>query len=358
MIRVLLVDDSPTALHYLVHLINSDPDMRVAAAIGDGSGALAAVLSHQPDVVVMDVHMPRVDGVVATREIMESAPTPVVIMSGSSRTNDTVLAARAIDVGAVAVVRKPVGPELPEHVATTAAFLACIRSMAEVRVVRRWAAASRHCAPTVGIEPPVQLRLVAIGASTGGPVVLQTIFSQLPGDFRIPIVAVQHMARGFVEGFVQWLRDQVRRPISVAVHGQALEPGCLYVAPDGGHMEFDSAGTIVIRKDGSDHGHIPSVSRMFHSAASVFGPAAVGVLLTGMGSDGADGLRAMREAGALTIAQDRETAVVYGMPAEAAQLNAAQLYLSPAQIVGTLAHLHDLALEEARRSMPPGEARG
>jgi two-component system chemotaxis response regulator CheB len=337
MITVLVVDDSAQGREYLVPLLDSDRELRVAAAVNAGPQALAAVVRYRPDVVVMAVSMPDADGVLTTRLIMESTPTPVVVVSGTPGTEEAALAACAMEAGAVALVRKPGNSgHSPEE---AAAFLRCVRSMAEVKVVRRWKPAAGAGHDPLTWEPPLAVELIAIGASTGGPPVLQAILARLPEPFPIPIAIVQHMAAGFIEGFVHWLAGQTRHAVSVARDGEAAEPGRIYVAPEGGHLEFTVRGRMVLRRHSPEHGHAPSVSRLFRSAAEAYGPAAAGVLLTGMGQDGADGLRIMRECGALTIVQDRESSVVYGMAAEAVSLDAARLILPPEQIATALARL-------------------
>jgi two-component system, chemotaxis family, protein-glutamate methylesterase/glutaminase len=211
--------------------------------------------------------------------------------------------------------------------------------------VRRWpkdrhreAKAALEAAPFPSTRP-AELRLVAIGASTGGPMALQLLLSHLPANFSIPIVVVQHMAQGFVQGFVEWLAGVTGRRILVGSHGQRILEGYTYVAPDHFHMGVTSDGRISLSRCERDNGLCPAVSRLFHSAADAYGKGAVGVLLTGMGKDGAAELKRMQEKGAVTFVQDGESAVIHGMPGEAIRLGAASYILPPERIAATLAEL-------------------
>jgi two-component system chemotaxis response regulator CheB len=183
------------------------------------------------------------------------------------------------------------------------------------------------------------VRLVAIGASTGGPLVLQTLLSRLRPGFAAPIVIVQHISLGFAEGLVQWLVTSTGYPVRLAAHEVVMQPGVAYIAPDGVHTTVDTAGRLVLGEGPKDHGFRPSVASLFRSAAQAFGPRAVGVLLTGMGFDGARELKAMRDAGAVTLVQDADSAVINGMPGEAARLGAAVHVLPPETIAATLNRL-------------------
>jgi two-component system chemotaxis response regulator CheB len=187
-------------------------------------------------------------------------------------------------------------------------------------------------APVLGQK----IRVVAIGASTGGPPVLQQIFSSLPPSFPAPILLVQHISPGFTQGFVDWLNRTATLQARLAVDGERIVPGNIYVAPDGYQMKVDNSGRIVLATEEAENGIRPSISYLFRSVASAFGPKSIGILLTGMGRDGADELKTMRDKGALTIAQDKESSIVYGMPMEAMKLGAAQYSLPPDKIIDML----------------------
>lgn len=340
MIRVLVVEDSPTVREFLIQILCSDPDITVVGTAETGEEALAAVERTRPDIITMDVHMPRMNGFDATRRIMETHPTPIVIVSGASDATDTAKAFRAIECGALAVLSKPVGVDHPEHQQSTAELVSTVKLMSEVKVVRRWPRYRQaEAVPMTPLAKEIRLqatqsqaRIVAIGASTGGPPVLQAILAALPRSFPVPILIVQHIAAGFTQGLVEWLAQSSSLPVQIPTHGQSVLPGHVYVAPEGLQMTVGADAHVQLRSDEPENGLRPSVACLFRSVAKAYGPSAVGVLLTGMGKDGAWELKLMKEQGAVTIAQDRETSVVHGMPGEAIKLGGATYVLSPEKI--------------------------
>jgi two-component system chemotaxis response regulator CheB len=250
---------------------------------------------------------------------------------------------RAVQAGAVAVLPIPAGIGHPEHESTASELIQTVKLMAEVKVVKRWPR-SRNGQPPAKIEIETihkkeRIEVVAIGASTGGPPVLQTILSSLPTNFPAPLLIVQHIASGFVDGFVQWLKAASGISVQVARNGETMLPGRAYVAPDNFHMVVTSQHTIALRGDPPENGLRPSVATLFRSVARVYGQRAAGVLLTGMGKDGADELRQIKDAGGITFAQNEETCVVYGMPGEAVKLDAATYILPPQTIASSLTTL-------------------
>lgn len=342
-VKVLVVEDSPSIREFLVYLLASDPEIRVIGTAANGEEALAAVASKRPDVVTMDIHMPKMNGFEATRKIMESCPTPIIIVTGSSSGDELATTFLALEAGALAVMKRPMGIGHPQHAATAMELIQTIKLMAEVKVVRRWAQRPKSIPAAVPAAMPYRplpaagIRLVAIGSSTGGPLVLQEILATLPGNFPVPIIVVQHIADGFTEGFAQWLTHSSGFPVSVATHNEFMQPGRAYVAPNGYQATVDRSGRIALQKDSPENGLCPSVSCLFRSVAAAYGPNAVGILLTGMGKDGAAELGLMRGKGAVTIAQDKESAVVHGMPGEAIGLGAAMYVLPPDKIAAALA---------------------
>lgn len=344
MIKVLVVEDSPVVREFLVHILGSDPGIRVVGTAHDGEEALEAVRRWQPDVITMDIHMPVMDGLEATRRIMETAPTPIVIVSGSEDPREVATTFEAIEAGALAVLRRPAGIGHPDHEITAREVVQTVKLMSEVKVVRRWSRARRMAPPPRPAEmglarEPAKVRVVAIGASTGGPPALQTILAALPQDFPVPLLIVQHMAAGFVRGFVEWLAHSSSLPIHLPTHGEIMLPGRVYVAPDEHQMKVERGGKLALTKDEPENGLRPSVSYLFRSVAEVYGCDAVAALLTGMGRDGAEELRRLKEKGAVTIAQDKDSSVVHGMPGEAIRLDAAMLVLPPEKIAAVLTNL-------------------
>lgn len=347
MIRVLVVEDSPTVREFLLQILCSDPAIEVVATAETGEEALEAVERFRPDIVTMDIHMPRMNGFDATRRIMETHPTPIIIVSGTADATDTAKAFRAIESGALAVLSKPAGVGHPGHQQSSAELVRIVKLMSEVKVVRRWPRyRPAEIVPEATLCKEIRLqtsrsqpRIVAIGASTGGPPVLQTILAALPRNFPIPVLIVQHIAAGFTQGLVEWLAQSSSLSVQIPTHGQSVLPGHVYVAPDGLHMAVGADGHVQLGLDEPENGLRPSVACLFRSVANAYGPSAVGVLLTGMGKDGAWELKLMKEQGAVTIAQDRETSVVHGMPGEAIRLGGATYVLPPEKIRAALASL-------------------
>jgi two-component system chemotaxis response regulator CheB len=345
MIKVLIVENSAVVRELLMYILSSDPAIQVIGTAGNGEEAVKAVADKRPDIVTMDINMPKMDGFEATRIIMETTPTPIVIVSASWDPQEVEKTFRAMEAGALAAVRKPVGIAHPDYKDQAKELIQMVQLMSEVKVIRRQSRIKHGKGIPVGlavndlIPSTTGVKAVAIGASTGGPPVIETILSRLPKDFRAPLLIVQHIAPGFVQGFAAWLANSCRFPVKIAAQGEFPLPGHAYIAADDVHMGVDAGGRIVFDGSEPENGLRPSVSYLFRSVAEVFGKNIVGVLLTGMGKDGAYELKMMKEKGAITIAQDKESCVVYGMPGEAVNLNAATYVLSPPKIAELLAGL-------------------
>jgi two-component system chemotaxis response regulator CheB len=341
-IKVLIADDSQVMRALLTQLLRSDSRIEVVAAVQDGQAALdfLATSETMPDVVVMDIHMPHMDGFETTRRIMETRPLPIVICTATADPKEMAIAFRSMEAGAVACVEKPIAPDRLASDPRALNLLQTVRLMSEVKVVRRWA---RPRIPLAGVPVPAHgngnggaVRLVGIGASTGGPPVLQTILSGLPKDFPAPLLIVQHIAPGFLSGMVEWLNQTTSLHIQIASHGTVPLPGHAYIAPDDFHLGVTSSGRLLLAREAPEGGLRPAVSYLFRSLAETCGASAIGVLLTGMGKDGAAELGRMKDLGACTIAQDRESSIVHGMPGEAIALGAARHVLPADRIAGAL----------------------
>ena len=344
MIHVLVVDDSPVQQTLLTHILSADPDIQIMGTAANGEEALAFLDRHKPDVITMDLNMPKMDGLETTEQIMQTRPVPIVIVSAHWDPHEATSTFRAMEAGAVAGVAKPqgVGPGSEE---AARQVVRTVKAMSEVKVVRRWAHRLRQADKAPAAPPPSptpphpdssDVRLVAIGASTGGPPVLLRILSELPMDFPVPVLIVQHIAKGFLQGLVEWLAQSAALPLRVPSHGDPLLPGHAYLAPDDFHLGVDRNGCVALSQDPLEHSLRPAVSYLFRSVAQRYGSQAVGVLLTGMGRDGAQELKLLKDAGATTIAQDKASSVVHGMPGEAIALGGATYVLSPDQLAPTL----------------------
>ncbi len=345
-INVLVADDSPVARMLLVHLLESDPQIHVIGTVNDGKAALDFLKEARPDVVLMDIHMPQMDGFEATRRIMETQPLPIIICTATTDPKEIATTFRMLEAGAVACVEKPVAREHADFERLATHLLQTVKLMSEVKVVRRWprsrlaSQVSHRPAGPVELKPAhTAVKLVGIGASTGGPPVLQTILGALPKDFPVPLLVVQHIARGFLSGLVEWLNQFTGPRVHVASHGAYPLPGNVYLAPDDFHMVVGGSGRILLTQEEAENGLRPAVARLFRSLAENYGPGALGVLLSGMGKDGAAEMKLMKDLGAITIAQNKETSIVHGMPGEAIELGGATHVLPAENIAAAISEL-------------------
>jgi two-component system chemotaxis response regulator CheB len=327
----MLVEDSLVVRHLLAHIVSRDPRLELVAAVGSGEEALAALGTVAPDVISMDIRLPGIDGMETTRRIMADRPTPIVVIADSVEDSSLKISMNALRAGALSVVEKPVATTNAGYEAVASEICTQLRIMAEVPVIRRrpigtsWSARPaalppRAGLPTKGVLPPTVL---AVAASTGGPPALARVIGGLPADFALPILVVQHMGPAFMEGFASWLNGVVAPPVALARDGEVAQAGRVYVAPGDRHLELGARGILRVTDAPAVGGQRPAATVLFRSLARHAGGGGIGVLLTGMGEDGAAGLLEMRRAGAATIAEDESTAVVFGMPAAAIRLSAA-----------------------------------
>lgn len=352
-IRVMIVEDSATVRQLLIHLINADPRLEVVASAASAEEALNVLARARPDVITMDIRLPGMNGFEATALIMSRQPTPVVVVSASIEAEDLNITMNALHAGALSVIEKPVGIAHADYEPMSKKVCDQLVSMSQVRVVRQRAWRPMTFPRSKNqpiISPPLKrpaslrssVKIVALVASTGGPAALVRILSALPVDFAAPILLVQHMAPSFIDGFVSWLDRSVPLNVVSARSGTVPKRGNVYIAPAEFHLEM---GPLTLRLSDAPpvHNQRPSGSVLFRSLARSLGPDALGVILTGMGEDGADGLLAMKQAGAHTIAEDQSTAVVFGMPAAAIALGAATETLPLASVP---ARLQELIVDE------------
>lgn len=334
-IRVLVVEDSAVQQEMLLYLLEEVGHFDVVGTAVNGVEGVSQVERLHPDVVLMDCQMPEMDGIAATRTIMERCPTPVVVMTASLVREDVSITFDAVKSGALAVVGKPTALGAPDHDRLVEQLLRTLRLMSEVKVVRKWPVHQKERRFEDESRPPhcaARARMIALAGSTGAPAVFADILGLIGAKVSAPVLILQHMAEGFVDGFALWLRQKSGMTVCIAQDGVLTEAGCAYVAPDGFHLGVDEGGRIVLTADPAEDGFRPSATRLFKSLAHAFGPASMGVLLTGMGRDGAAGLLDLRRAGGITVAQSEESCIVFGMPREAIRLDAARYVLDPSSI--------------------------
>jgi two-component system chemotaxis response regulator CheB len=346
-VTVVVVDDSSVQRRFARTVVESDPGLLLVGEARNGREAVAMVDKLRPHVVLMDLHLPVMNGIEAIERIMAVRPTPILVYSAFVDGDDRENATAALAAGAVDVMEKP-GAAGPAKLDDDAEVLRRrLRLIGRVKVITHPRArlggagatmSTRRLAATTGRVAAVRsetvapttldgltarrVRVLAIGASTGGPQALATLLGELPADLPSAVVVVQHMADGFIEGLASWLDGMCALPVSVGASGSRLQPGTVTIAPSGLNLIVHKELRVTTEQPPRSQYHVPGIDATFASVAEVAGPDAVGVLLTGMGRDGATGLKRMRDVGGFTIAQDEATCAVYGMPAAAMALGA------------------------------------
>ncbi len=317
-IRVLIVEDSAVVREHLRRIISADSRLQVAGMAATGEEALSVIDRVSPDVITMDIRLPGIQGFEATRRIMAHRPTPIVVVSGVG-SEEVSLTMQALKAGALSVVEKPVAATNENYEAMASRLCMQLAIMSEVKVVRQRSKSFDGSAKEHGSQSPMVYRVLGVATSTGGPGALMELFSGLGADFSLPIAVVQHMTASFMDGFAAWLASVAPMPVKVVGERTRMAGGQIYLAPcdrhlviEGGFASLDDSPPI-----GSQR---PAANMLFSSMARSAGPSGIGVLLTGMGEDGAIGLRDLRASGGYTIAEDESSAVVYGMPAAAVRL--------------------------------------
>ncbi|HEY9762240.1 MAG TPA: chemotaxis-specific protein-glutamate methyltransferase CheB [Trichocoleus sp.] len=361
-IRVLLVEDSPIAIAILKRILSSSPAIEVVGTARTGVEALTLIPRAKPDVVCTDLHMPQMGGLELTRHIMAEFPCPILVISASVQKDDASKVFQLLEAGAVDVFPKPQSGLSEDYERTKHELINKIRVLSGVKVFTQHRRSLGTVSPTLKpdtfkpgsfssgdsasssaslLSAPASRRsldirsprIIAIGASTGGPNALHTLFQALPPTLPVPILCVQHISEGFLQGLVDWLRRECRLSIAIAQTGQTPQAGTVYFAPENQHLELDGYGKLLCTASPPVSGHCPSATVLFKSVAAYYRRSVVAALLTGMGRDGADGLLTIAQAGGVTIAQDEASSVVFGMPKEAIALGAAQ-YVLPIEKIG------------------------
>ncbi|MCP4656001.1 MAG: response regulator [bacterium] len=331
-LRILLVDDSQIVRVVLNRILRKAPDIQVVGEAEDGLSAVHLAARLRPDVILMDIAMPRLDGIEATEQIMAEAPTAILVFSSEARVAEGRLVFEALERGAVDVLAKPESPAAWTQLAT--------QLPEQLRVVARsFSQDERH--KTGRVEPPpaipaapselrAPIRFLAIGASTGGPEALREFLAEMAPEPPMAILVVQHIAREFEEGLVEWLRRDLQLDFRIATEGEYPQPGAVRLGPQGSHLRLEAGGWLRLDTETAPlRGHRPAADALLRSCAVAAGHQAAGILLSGMGRDGVEGLLALRDAGCVTLVQNRATSVVFGMPQAALEARAASVALSP-----------------------------
>jgi two-component system, chemotaxis family, protein-glutamate methylesterase/glutaminase len=339
-VSVLVVDDSHICRQLICEALGRDPDLEVVGTCANGKEALEAARELRPQVITMDVEMPVMDGLTAVEHIMAEVPTPILMLTADPRQQAPDLTCRALELGALALQIKP---------AIDAGMEAWnlsreVKLLASVRVIRHIHNSKRRpplpgsgtaLAQVVGMPYGV----LAVASSTGGPQVLFRMLSELPADFPTPIVIVQHINAAFSESLAGWLANSSKLKVRLAQDGEQLLQGNVLIAPPGQHLSIPFRGRVALRPGVERDGHMPSGTVLLESAAKAYGRRTLGLILTGMGEDGADGMLAIKQAGGLTLAQNEESCVVFGMPGTSVARKAVDHLVHGDDIAGALVRL-------------------
>lgn len=338
-ISVLLVEDSPVALEILDRLLASSPDIKVVGKARNGKEAIELIPKLQPKVICTDLHMKEMDGLELTKQVMANHARPILVVSTSVQKSDTNTIFELLQAGAVDVFPKPNTGLASDYEQVKRDLINKIKVLSGVTVFTKRQTppivVSPLNSPVFPVDKTKAIRVITIGASTGGPQALHKILAQLPANLPVPVICIQHISQGFLQGLVNWLDSESLVKVKIASNGEIPQPGTVYFAPDKNHLELDAQGKFIYSSSLPVDGHCPSVTVTFKSVAKFYGRAAMSILLTGMGRDGASGMQYISDAGGITIAQDEKTCVVFGMPSEAISLGVVQ-HVLPIQDIAPL----------------------
>jgi two-component system, chemotaxis family, protein-glutamate methylesterase/glutaminase len=347
-IKVLLVEDSPVAVEILLRIFKSSSEIEVVGTAYNGKEALDLIPKVEPQVICTDLHMAGMDGLELTKQVMARYPRPILVISNSVQSDDPQNIFKLLQAGAVDILPKPMTGMPSDYNRIKQHLITRIKVLSGVKVftralpktapteVTKPIAASDNLTKRRSLKITAPVKVVTIGSSTGGPQALQKVLAPLPANFPVPILCTQHISKGFLQGLVDWLSSECKVKCKIAQTGESPVAGTVYFAPDDYHLELNSLGKVLFRSCETVDGHCPSVTVMFKSVAKFYKQGTLGILLTGMGKDGATGMQTIAQAGGTTIAQDEDSCIVFGMPKEAIALGAVHSILPIQDIASVL----------------------
>ena len=356
MIKVLLVDDSSIILNILKRIIDSSEELDLVGTARTGVDALKLIPKVKPDIICTDLLMPKMDGLEFTKKIMATNPIPILVISAQVEDEHENNVFELLEAGAVDVFPKPKGGTIEDYNSIKNRLIRKIRIIAGVKVFtkksspvalgagaklsnRSGVSAPAVSPPTSKKQPTSKIKILALAASTGGPQAFQEIFTHIPAGFSLPILCVQHISTGFLDGFLHWLKGYCRLPIEIAQTGDKPQSGRVYFPPERHNLKLDPLGRFYCGDDTTVDSHCPSATVLFDTVSHFYGASSLGVLMTGMGHDGASGLLNLQKKGGYTIAQDQESSIVFGMPQEAIKLGAVDEVLPLGEITPRILQL-------------------
>lgn len=341
--KVVLIEDSPVALEILQRMLNSSSEIDVVGTARNGEEGLAVIIKTQPDVICTDLLMENMDGLELTRRVMAEDPRPILVISNYVQKTDIDNVFRLLQAGAVDVFPKPATNSPTDYEKLKAALIAKIKVLSHMKVIpkRQYKQLPASCELTTSgsvsktdsprLMATSRVQIISLGGSTGSLQTIQKILNQLPSDFSLPVICVLHMGEGVLSGLVKWLSLECALRVKVAEVGEFPSPGTIYFAPEKNHLELNSQGAFIYSRVIPGEKHCPSITVTFKSVANYYGRATAGVLLSGIGSDGAEGLQTISQAGGITLAQNENA--MFGMVKEAMSLNAVQHLLNIEEMV-------------------------
>lgn len=336
----MLVEDSPTIREMFIYTLASEKDIEIVAIAKDGEEAIELARKVHPDIILMDIEMPKLNGFDAAEEIMRENPCPILLMSAVWNIDEIKETSIKRNIGALGVYEKPYGPGHPDFKELYNKIVTDIRLMSDVHVIKRHNKKNTPIKDEPCAQTRVKRSIVLIGASTGGPPILQLILSALPADYPLPVLVAQHMSSDFVNSLIEWLDDLCSIKIKKAEDGEKIHGGYAYIAPAEYHLCLNGDRIKLLKADKEDL-TVPSISKLFSSINPFYAQKIVAILLSGMGSDGADSIVKLKNNGALTLAQNEATSIVFGMANEAKKLGGIELTLPPEEIIGLLLEMQD-----------------
>ncbi|MEO5357981.1 MAG: chemotaxis-specific protein-glutamate methyltransferase CheB [Nitrospirae bacterium YQR-1] len=322
-IKVLIVDDSSFVRSCIRDILSDDLEIEVIAEASNGKQAAEMAGALSPDIITIDVEMPVLDGVQAISQIMAENPVPILVLTSQTSAET---AFRCISRGALEVITKS------DITSAPGSLIKKIKTLSRVKVISHIRGINKTPAQPVATKNNTLNKIIAVASSTGGPKALSVILSGLPHNFNCPVVIAQHMSEGFIGGLISWLDSIVQMDIKIAENNEVLKPEYVYFCPSEYNMEITDFGVVKLVKRKPDEIYHPSCDKLLISAAHVYGPGVMGVILTGMGDDGVAGIKTIKERGGITVAQDSETSVVYGMNGEAVKLGVVDKVLPVTEI--------------------------
>lgn len=342
MIKVLIIESSFAVRELLKDILNSDPEIVVIKMVENAKKVLDCLKQNAPDIIIMGIDVPDKTALDTAGKLMEIHPVPIIILSTELNHQEVEELYNTTNFGAVAILAKPLANDDLKYNNKVLNLIQTIKAISQVKMIRRFLKpkqVDKFTREKENLSSLNFIKCVAIGASTGGPSVLQKILSSLPKDFPAPVLVVQHISKGFLQSMIEWLSRSITLSVHIARDGEEPKSGNVYFAPDGFQMGIDKDGRIILEKGRDKNIMCPSVGHLFYSVTKVFGSDSIGILLTGMGKDGASELKLLKDHGAVTIVQDKESSVIYGMPGQAVKLGAATHILSPDEIAAFLKKL-------------------